>query len=106
MGAVCGTDDNCKPPLKCGGLHPYRQCYNPELNLGLGQKCNPNAPITGKVCVVADDGSSTSCLPKGDGHVCQKMAELYELCDTGKNVACSPRSMTVCDEDGVCVPNA
>lgn len=105
VGAVCDTEENCKSPLLCGGLFPYRQCYDPNLSLALGQECDPNAPSSGKVCVVEDDGTSMGCLPKGEAYACQKLAELYERCDAVKNVACSPRSMTVCDEDGVCVPN-
>lgn len=103
VGAVCSSDEACKPPLKCGGIYPYRKCYDPILNR-LGQKCNPNGPSSGKGCVVADDGSPMDCLPKGKAYACQKLAALYERCGGGKNVACSPRSMSICNGDGVCVP--
>lgn len=104
VGAVCTSDDNCKPHLKCSEIYPYRRCYDPKLSLRVGEKCNPNVTSFGKMCVQSDDFRPMACLPKGKVYVCQKLAELYERCDPRRNVGCSPRSMSVCSQQRVCVP--
>lgn len=113
VGAFCKTDDACEANLKCSPTSRTSpligRCYDPALTLPIGASCNLNTGLKAKRCVLASIPNPTGnfvvelrCLPKATGFFCQRVALLYELCNSQFNIACVDGA--VCSTYGVCLP--